>query len=59
MQGGNSGVDSQVISKHQPHRRSLSLAKLDEMIDEATVGQLLVRRRGFGAAAGGGAKSPW
>ena len=26
-----------MMSKRQPHRRSLSLAKLDEMIEEATV----------------------
>lgn len=26
-----------MTSKRQPHRRSLSLAKLDEMIEEATV----------------------
>jgi hypothetical protein len=30
-------MDSQVMSKHQLHRRRLSVAKLDEMIEQATV----------------------
>jgi uncharacterized protein (UPF0262 family) len=30
-------MHSQMMSKHQPHRRKLSVAKLDEMIEQATV----------------------
>jgi hypothetical protein len=30
-------MDSQVISKRHLHRRKISAAKLDEMIEEATV----------------------